>query len=38
MRKGEISKLTISALESKKREMIKEWLASGKIRSKKEEV
>jgi len=32
MRKGEISKLTKSALENKKREVVKDWIASGKIK------
>jgi len=32
IKKGEISKLTMSALESKKREVMRDWLASGKIR------
>jgi len=36
LKKGQISKLTKAALESKKREVIKEWIASGKIKSKKE--
>jgi len=35
MEKGEISKLTEATLKSKKRELIKDWIASGKIKDKK---
>jgi len=38
MRKKEISKFTMSVLKGKKREVIKEWIASGKIKSEKEGV
>lgn len=38
MENKEISKLTKSALESKKREVIKDWIASGKIESENSKV
>jgi len=38
MENKEISKLTKSALESKKREVIKDWIASGKVESENSKV
>jgi len=38
LKKGNISKLIKSALESRKREIIKDWIVSGKIKGKKEKV
>jgi len=38
LKKGQISKLTKAALESKKREIMKEWLACGKIKGKNSKV
>jgi len=38
MENKEISKLTKSTLESKKREVIKDWIASGKIESENSKV
>jgi len=38
MEKGEISKLTKATLEEKKREVVKDWIASGKIKSENSKV
>ena len=38
LKKGQISKLTKAALENKKREVIKEWIASGKIKDENSKV
>lgn len=38
LKKGEISELTIAALKSKEREVVRDWLVSGKIKSKKATV
>jgi len=38
LKKEKISKLTMATLENKKREVIRDWLASGKIKSEKEGV
>jgi len=38
LKKGQISKLTKAALESKKREVIREWVASGKIKGQNSKV
>jgi len=38
LKKGQISKLTKAALESKKREVIKDWLASGKIKDENSKI
>ena len=38
MEKGEISKLTKATLGEKKREVIKDWIASGKIKSENSKV
>jgi hypothetical protein len=38
MQKGEISKLTQATLKSKKREVVRDWIASGKIKSENSKV